>query len=411
MTTRRKWLQGAASLAAAATAPHLLSRTALAAEPYLGPKTLPSGTLESAILDALPSKKPLIKRSYRPPNYESPLEAFQQPFTSNDQFFVRWHLSDIPEVDGASWRLKIGGHGAEKPFEVSLDQLSKDFEQVELAAVCQCSGNRRGLSDPHVMGVEWGYGAMGNAKWKGARLKDVLAKAGIKKETIEIGFNGADKGAVEATPDFIKSIPAWKAIDENTLIATHMNGEPLPHWNGYPARIIVPGWTATYWVKMVTEINALTEPQGGFWMAAAYRIPLGKFPLIDRFVTQETDKNTPITEIVVNSLITNLVDGDTVTSGKEAEVRGVAWDGGYGIAGVEVSLDGGRTWDTAKLGEELGRFAWQQWRFLFTPKAKGDMKIMARATNVQGSSQVTKLIFNPAGYHNNVVQTVTVQAL
>ena len=244
----------------------------------------------------------------------------------------------------ASWRLKIGGEGAEKPLELSLEQLSKEFEQVELAAVCQCSGNRRGLSDPHVTGVEWGYGAMGNAQWKGVRLKDVLARAGVKKETIEIGFNGADKGVVDATPDFIKSIPAWKAMDENTLVATHMNGEPLPHWNGYPARIVVPGWTATYWVKMVTEINALTKPQGGFWMAAAYRIPLGKFPLVDRFITQETDKNTPITEMVVNSLITNLLDGDQLPAGKPAEVRGIAWDGGYGIAEVNVSVDGGKTW-------------------------------------------------------------------
>ena len=411
MTTRRKWLQGAASLVTAAATPYLLGRSALAAKPYLGPRTLPSGTLESSVLDVLPGKKPLIKRSYRPPNYESPLEVFQQPFTPNDQFFVRWHLSDIPEVDGSSWRLKIGGEGAEKPFELSLEQLSKDFEQAELAAVCQCSGNRRGLSDPHVTGVEWGYGAMGNARWKGVRLKDVLARAGIKKETIEIGFNGADKGAVDATPDFIKSIPAWKAMDENTLIATHMNGEPLPHWNGYPARIIVPGWTATYWVKMVTEINALNKPQGGFWMAAAYRIPLGKFPLVDRFITQETDKNTPITEMVVNSLITNLLDGDQLPTSKPAEVRGIAWDGGYGIAEVDVSVDGGKTWQSAILGEDLGRFAWRQWSFPFTPTNKGEYQISARATSVQGTSQVAKLIFNPPGYHNNVVQTITVQAV
>lgn len=410
MTNRRTLLAGAAALAATSGSSALLGGAARSAEPYLGPATLPSGTLETAILDALPGKKPLIKRSYRPPNYETPIDVFQKPFTPNDQFFVRWHLSDIPEVDAAAWRLKVGGPGAERQLEFTLDQLSKDFEQVELAAVCQCSGNRRGLSDPHVTGVEWGYGAMGNAKWKGARLKDILTRAGIRKEAVEVGFNGADKGAVEATPDFIKSIPAWKAMDDNTLIATHMNGEPLPHWNGYPARIIVPGWTATYWVKMVTEINALTAPQGGFWMAAAYRIPLGKFPLIDHFITQETDKNTPITEMVVNSLITNLRDGDSIPLGKPLEVHGIAWDGGYGIAEVDVSVDGGKTWQVATLGEDLGRFAWRQWSFAFTPKAKGEVRVMARATNVQGAAQVAKLIFNPAGYHNNVIQTVTLKA-
>jgi len=411
MANRRTLLKGVAAFAATSGSSALLGRPVSAAEPYLGPSTLPSGTLESALLDALPGKKPLIKRSYRPPNYETPIDVFQNPYTPNDQFFVRWHLSDIPEVDGSSWRLKVGGTGAEKQLELSLDQLLREFEQVELAAVCQCSGNRRGLSDPHVTGVEWGYGAMGNAKWKGVRLKDVLARAGIRKDAIEVGFNGADKGAVEATPDFIKSIPAWKALDDNTLIATQMNGEPLPHWNGYPARVIVPGWTATYWVKMVTEINALTAPQGGFWMATAYRIPLGKFPLVDRFITQETDKNTPITEMVVNSLITNLRDGDNIPLGKPAEVRGIAWDGGYGIAEVDVSIDGGKSWQAAALGDDLGRFSWRQWSFTWTPRDRGEVSVMARATNIQGTSQVSKLIFNPPGYHNNVVQTVTLKAV
>jgi DMSO/TMAO reductase YedYZ molybdopterin-dependent catalytic subunit len=411
MTTRRRLFQGAGAMAAAAGAGSFLTRAGLAAAPYLGPPDLPSGTLSSASLEALPGKKPLIKRSYRPPNYESPIQTYKQAFTPNDEFFVRWHLSDIPEVDAASWRLKVGGAGAETPLELTLDQLGKDFEQVELAAVCQCSGNRRGLSTPHVTGVEWAYGAMGNAKWKGVRLKDILTKAGARKEAVEIGFNGADKGVVEQTPDFIKSVPAWKAMDENTLVATHMNGEPLPHWNGYPARIVVPGWTATYWVKQVNEINVLTEPQGGFWMAAAYRIPLGKFPLVDRFTSQETATNTPITEMVVNSLITNLLTGYRIRVGKPTAVRGIAWDGGYGIARVDVSINGGHSWRPAILGDDLGRFAWRQWHYPFTPKQRGQHAIMARATNTRGATQTSELIFNPAGYHNNVIQTVTVNAV
>lgn len=411
MPTRRNLLSEAGAFAAAVGASGLVSRVGLAASPYLGPTTLPAGTLASAILEALPGKKPLIKRSYRPPNYETPIDIFNQAYTPNDQFFVRYHLSDIPEVDGKTWKLKIGGDGADAPIELTLDQLSKDFEQVELSAVCQCSGNRRGLSEPHVMGVEWGYGAMGNAKWKGVRLKDILAKAGVKKEAIEVGFNGADQGAVDKTPDFIKSIPAWKAMDENTLVATHMNGEPLPHWNGYPARIVVPGWTATYWVKQITDISVLTKPLGGFWMNTAYRIPLGKFPLIDRFVTQESAANTPITEIVVNSLITNMQDGHEVKAGKTAVVKGVAWDAGYGIARVEFSINGGTSWREAELGSDLGRFAWRQWSFAFAPKQRGRHVIMARATNSRGATQTSELIFNPAGYHNNVVQQLIVKAV
>ena len=226
---------------------------------------VPPGLSTVATMEALPGKKPLIKLSYRPPNYESPLELFRTPITPNDEFFVRYHLADIPEVDAKTYKIKIGGDGANSPIELTLDDLKK-LPAFEVVAVNQCSGNRRGLSNPHVVGVEWGYGAMGCARWKGARLKDVLEKAGLKKETIEVAFDGADGPAVDKTPDFIKSIPVWKAIEDSTLIAYEMNGQPLPHWNGFPARIVVPGWTGTYWMKHVVTINALTKPQGGFWM-------------------------------------------------------------------------------------------------------------------------------------------------
>lgn len=376
----------------------------------LGPKTLPSGTLASAVLEALPGKRPLIKRSFRAPNFETPMEYFNEAITPNDAFFVRWHLSNIPEVSADTWRLKIGGDAAEAPYELTFDELRK-FEPVELVAVNQCSGNRRGLSSPHVPGVEWGYGAMGNARWKGARLKDILARAKLKKDALEIGLDGADAGANPATPDFVKSIPVWKALDENTLVAYEMNGAPLPHLNGFPVRLIVPGWTGTYWTKQLVSLQALSKPLGGFWMNPAYRIPIGKFPLVDRFVSQETPGNptTPITEIVVNSLITNLQDGQKVSAGRPVEVKGIAWDGGYGINLVEVSTDNGRTWRRAELGKDLGRFSFRQWSYGFTPQERGQVTVMAKATNSRGSTQTFELIFNPAGYHNNVVQKINLQ--
>ncbi len=154
---------------------------------------LPAGAIEAGTLEALPGKVPLIKRSLRPPNFETPVDLFDSAITPNRAFFVRWHLADIPEVNPATWRLKVGGAAVTSPAEYSLDELKRGFEQVELVAVCQCSGNRRGLSDPHVPGVEWGYGAMGNARWKGVRLRDVLNKAGVKKEAVEIAFDGADQ--------------------------------------------------------------------------------------------------------------------------------------------------------------------------------------------------------------------------
>jgi len=411
MLTRRGVLSSAGALAAAAGSNALATRMGSAAAPYLGPADLPEGALSSATLDALPGKAPLIKRSYRPPNYETPINVFNESFTPNDQFFVRWHLANIPEVDGKSWKLKVGGEGAATAFELTLDQIGKDFEQVEISAVCQCSGNRRGLSKPHVMGVEWGYGAMGNAKWCGARLKDILTKAGIKKDAVEVAFDGADSGVIEKTPDFIKSLPAWKAVDENTLVAIHMNGKPLPHWNGYPARIVVPGWTATYWVKQLTDVNVLMKPFAGFWMNPAYRIPVNKFPIVERFISQETAANTPITEMLVNSLITNLLDGHQTQVGKPVEVKGIAWDGGFEITQVDISIDGGKLWNQAALGSDLGRFSWRQWTSQFVPRQPGRYAVMARATNSRGATQTAELIFNPAGYHNNVIQKITIEAV
>ncbi|MGZ5137206.1 MAG: molybdopterin-dependent oxidoreductase [Burkholderiales bacterium] len=374
----------------------------------LGPKSLPAGTLESAVLEALPGKKPLIKRSFRPPNFETPTAYFNEAITPNDAFFVRYHLANIPQVDAKSWRLKVGGDSVEAPFELTLEELQK-FEPVELVAVCLCSGNRRGLSDPHVAGVEWGYGAMGNARWKGARLRDILQRAKPKKGLVEVGFDGADAGVIPATPDFQKSIPAWKALDENTLVVYEMNGAPLPHWNGFPVRLIVPGWTGTYWMKHLVSIQGLSKPLQGFWMNPAYRIPLGKFPLIDRFITQETESNTPITEMVVNSLITNLSDNQSVRAGSAVDVKGIAWDGGYGMRLAEVSIDGGRSWHAAELGKDLGRFSFRPWSYRFTPLERGKVSVMAKATNTRGGTQTFDLIFNPAGYHNNVVQRIDLQ--
>lgn len=361
-------------------------------------------------MDKLPGKVPLIKLSYRPPNYETPVGYFNSLFTPNDAFFVRYHLANIPEVDAASWRLKIGGEAAEKPFELSLDQLKSDFPAAEIAAVCQCSGNRRGLFPSHVPGVQWGYGAMGNAKWKGARLKDILERAGSTKDALEIVLDGADGPVIDQTPDFIKSLPIWKALEENALVAYEMNGAPLPHFNGFPARIVIPGWTATYWVKHLTSINVRKTPFDGFWVKTAYRVPSGKFPVVQRFVSQETAVNTPITEIMVNSIITSLADGQTIGAGKANEVKGIAWDAGYGIASVEFSSDGGKSWGAATLGEDAGKFSFRPWTCSFTPPKAGAYTLMARASNKIGQTQTAELILNPAGYNHNVIHRVSILA-
>jgi DMSO/TMAO reductase YedYZ molybdopterin-dependent catalytic subunit len=407
MITRRSLLEIAGAGAAVVGSGMTRWNSAVAA-PLNLPAALPEGARSEALLDSLPGKKPLIKLSYRPPNYETPLEYFRSAITPNDAFFVRYHLADIPEVDVKTWKVTVGGDGANSQAEFNLDDLKK-LPAQEVTAVCQCSGNRRGLFQPHVPGVEWGYGAMGCATWKGARLKDVLDKAGLKKEAVEIVLNGADGPVVDKTPDFVKSIPIDVALAETTLIAYEMNGQPLPHFNGFPARIVIPGWTGTYWIKHITSVTAVTKPFDGFWMKSAYRIPLGKFPVVSRFISQETAVNTPITEMVVNSLITSHRDGDKVKAGSKVSVAGIAWDGGYGIRGVEISTDGGKNWSDATLGKDMGRFAFRPWTFAMTAK-RGQNTVMARAANKIGQTQTTELILNPAGYHHNVVQSITLVA-
>jgi hypothetical protein len=251
---------------------------------------------------------------------------------------------------------------------------------------------------------------MGCARWKGVRLKDVLDRAGLSSEALEIVLAGTDKGAFDKTPPFIKSIPVWKAVEDTTLIAYEMNGQPLPHWNGFPARIVVPGWTATYWMKHIVRIDVVTKPFDGFWMKSAYRIPLGRFPVVARFASQETTVNTPITEMVVNALMTSHADGATVPAGRTVAIGGLAWDAGYGINAVDISTDGGRTWSAAALGDDLGRFAFRPFTATVTAPASGTLRVMARASNRIGQTQAAALIANPAGYHHNVIQTLSLVA-
>jgi DMSO/TMAO reductase YedYZ molybdopterin-dependent catalytic subunit len=406
MISRRAMVAGGA---VAVTGSWPLSRLGAATEKSFLPQGLPEGVYDSATLEALPDKKPLIKLTYRPPNYETPLSHFTSEFTPNESFFVRYHLAGIPEeVDAAQWRLKVGGEGAGNPLELSLSELRSSFEAVEVAAVCQCSGNRRGFSDPHVPGVQWGFGAVGNALWRGVRLKDVLGRSNLRPETVEIVVSGADSPVLDGTPNFVKSIPIDKALDDNTLIAFEMNGAPLPHFNGFPIRLIVPGWTATYWMKHLDSIEASTKPFAGFWMKGAYRIPRGKFPIVQHFLSQMTTANEPITEMVVNSMITAPRNGHGMQVAETAEIRGLAWDGGYGIRRVDISVDGGETWREVALGKDIGRFGFRSFRFPFTPARAGKYQVLAKASNGVGQTQAEKLIFNPAGYHNNVIRPLTV---
>jgi hypothetical protein len=198
-----------------------------------------------------------------------------------------------------------------------------------------------------------------------------------------------------------------KATADETIIGTSMNGSPLPHLNGYPARVIVPGWTATYWMKHVTNIQISTKPLENFWVKAAYRVPANMFPVDRPFPTQDNQTNWPITDMVVNSVVADPIAGSRQTAAGFT-IEGVAWDRGHGIKQVEVSLDGGKTWKPATLGKDLGRFSFRGFSLQTGKLSPGDYAISSRATNNAGETQVDKLKFNPAGYHNNVPQQIPV---
>ena len=391
---RRRFIGSSTALATGIAIPHRL----LAME-----TDLPAGAIASSVLDALPGKRPLIKRTFRPPNYETPVEHFREPITPNDAFYVRWHMG-VPDLALADWRLRISGPAAKSTREYTQAELRRKFPMHEVAAVNQCSGNRRGLFLPHVPGVQWGYGAMGNALWRGVRLKDILEEAGLAASSVEVSANGADAPTLTG-PDFVKSLPMWKALDPDTLVAFEMNGEPLSRWHGFPARLVVPGWTATYWVKALTELTVLDKPFDGFWMKTAYRVPKDVFGP-SRFESQDSEQNSPITAIRVNSLVVDPLPSATLARGKRAEILGIAWDGGSGIHTVEVSIDSGATWREARLDRDRGRYAWRHWRFALEAPQSGSVGLMARARANDGSTQGDTLIPNPAGYHHNLVQKV-----
>ena len=386
----------------------LLAAAGFAAAGVRADDNVPAGSSGGDLLAALPGKKPLIQRAFRPPNFETPLADLASLYTGNAVFFVRYHLPVIPRVDTTGWRLQIGGPSAQRSLALSLPELKNSFPHVSVAAVNQCSGNRRGLFSPRVPGVQWRNGAMGNALWTGVRLRDVLQKAGVAADALEVVFNGADTPVLPATPDFVKSLPIDRALDENTLIALEMNGQPLPHWNGAPARLVVPGWTGTYWVKHLTDIRIQPTAFDGFWMKSAYRIPTGAFPTA-RFVSQETPEATPITEMLVNSLIVSPAPAARLRRGEPAQLAGKAWDAGSGIALVEVSVDGRQSWREATLGRDLGRFAWREFRLPLDTSKGGPLEVAVRARSRNGATQPEALTFNAAGYHDNRVQTLRVE--
>ena len=352
-----------------------------------------------------PEKTDLILLTDRPPQLETPIKYFQIDLTPNEAFFVRWHLAGIPfSVDTKTFRLAVHGQ-VNSELSLSLDDLKSQFEPVSIVAVNQCSGNSRSLFDPRVPGGQWGNGAVGNAKWTGVRLADLLQKAGVKDGAVDVSFQGLDRPVLPQTPAFVKSLSYKKAMEPEVLVAYAMNDQPLPMLNGFPIRLVVPGWFATYWVKSLNDITVLADPFTGFWMAKAYRIANNEHA--SESPTKLATDTVPINSMTVRSLIVFPEAGEHISFGQPYEIQGVAIDSGKGMNKVEVSVDGGGNWTEAKLDPEIGKYSWRRFRYRWTPAGPGTVRIMARATNAAGQTQETSQ-WNRSGYARDVIEHVDV---
>jgi DMSO/TMAO reductase YedYZ molybdopterin-dependent catalytic subunit len=368
---------------------------------------LPGGPDERPITTAFPQKGALILQRTRPPLLETPFEVFDRGvFTPNDQFYVRWHWAVIPNaIDVDKFRLAVRGY-VNKTLSLSLMDIVNGLPLVELAAVNQCSGNSRGYFLPRVAGGQWSNGAMGNAKWTGVRLKDVLDRAGVKAGAVQVRFNGLDEPVVPDAPDFMKSLDLDHARDGEVMIAFAMNGQQLPLLNGFPLRLVVPGWYSTYWVKMLSDIEVLDKPDDNFWMKTAYTIP--DTPHANVTPGQTGVKMVPINRMVPRSFITNIKAGASVSAGASTLARGIAFGGDTGVAKVDFSADGGKTWQPAKLGNDDGKYSFRQWEANFTLADKGAHSLMVRCTNSNGVAQPDAANWNAAGFMRNVIEATPV---
>ena len=354
-----------------------------------------------------PQKRMMIGMTSRPPQLETPFSVFNDgPITPNDAFFVRYHLAGIPlEIDPDTFTVEVKGK-VDKPLKLSLAEL-KRMPSVEIVAVNECSGNSRGFFEPRVAGGQLGDGAMGNARWKGVSLKAVLDRAGVQKDARQATFNGLDGPIVNKTPDFVKALDIDQARNGEVMLAYSMNGQDLPFLNGFPLRLVVPGYYGTYWVKHLSEITVIDSVFDGYWMKTAYRIPDNDCNCTEPGTPPKT--TIPIGRLTVRSFITSVGDGAKVAAGQPITLKGIAFDGGTGIKEVAVSTDDGKSWTPAKLGQDLGKYSFREWQLPVTLTA-GPHELKVRATNNGGQTQPMKPLWNPAGYLRNVVETTRVTA-
>ena len=348
----------------------------------------------------------LYELTSRPANYETARDTFTLQRTPSDRFYIRNHF-DLPVGDpstwATTWKLDVSGLVG-KPRAFTLAELEK-MKQTTVEAVLQCAGNGRGNFRPRVAGVQWRWGAMGNAEWTGVRLADVLAAAGgANKDAKHLQLQGLDKPTLEATPAFIRGIPIAKAIHADTIIALRMNGQPLSPHHGYPARLVVPGWVGDDWVKWLSRIELRADEAKGFFYETGYRFPQTPGPAGQPV---PADQMKPMTKLVVKSQLGSISDGDVVASGTH-DLIGVAFSGEARIKSVDITVDGGASWQPAKLEGKDTPYGFRLFRYPWQAKP-GTFQIGSRATDATGATQPVEPVWNPSGYLYNAIEIVNVE--
>jgi sulfite oxidase len=348
----------------------------------------------------------------RPYDWSTPPEELGKSlYTPNDVFFIRSHMGPPPSIDIQTWALTVDGL-VTRPLHLTLEDLKK-YPRHEVPAVVQCAGNGRwyyGIAYPtasHPAGAQWRTGGVGNARFAGARVRDVLATAGVKSGARFSTNAGLDNPLLPTTPKVIRSTEIEKLMDEDTLLAYEMNGTPLPYYHGYPVRLLVPGWAADHSVKWLSTMTLAAEPTANFWTAIGYRYP-NKLGPPGKGVKPTAEH--PVTGLVVKSIIMSPAAGASVRRSSPVTVSGFAWsgDGAY-VTTVDVSVDGGNTWHAAKLGESAGKYSWRTFTFTFTPNSAGAVVVMARARDNRGAVQPLASPWNPGGYLWNGIQKVSLE--
>jgi sulfite dehydrogenase len=400
MPSRRFVLKGAVGAALLLGARPVLAQLAQAE------LTLPFAGGERRLV-TYPQKRPLIQLTSRPPQLETPFSVFDESvLTPNDAFFVRYHLANVPlAIDPENFALELTG-SVDTPLRLSLAEIRR-LPAIEMVAVNQCSGNSRGFVEPRVGGGQLGHGAMGNARWRGVALSTLLARAGIRAGAKQVTFNGLDTPVIDTVPDFVKALDIDHANDGEVMLAYAMNGEDLPVLNGFPLRLVVPGYYGTYWTKHVHEIRVIDSVFDGYWMKTAYRIPDNECACVAPGTAPLA--TIPINRFTIRSFISNVKEGDRVVADRDVTVRGFAFDSGHGIANVSLSSDGGRSWSETRLGEDMGRYAFRHWQANVRLPA-GTHELKVRATGRGGETQPEMPLWNGAGYMRNVIETLRVTA-